>query len=77
MAAAEFRTRGKGRPAKPPKAGRPRRKADGAALSVTVSMGLAERGADGGQVEAVLKAADQALYRAKRAGRDRLARARA
>ena len=77
VAAAEFRTRGKGRPAKPPKAGRPRRKADGAALSVTVSMGLAERGADGGQVEAVLKAADQALYRAKRAGRDRLARARA
>ena len=75
VAAAEFRTRGKGRPAKPPKAGRPRRKADGAALSVTVSMGLAERGADGGHVEAVLKAADQALYRAKKAGRDRLARA--
>ena len=44
VAAAEFRTRGKGRPAKPPKAGRPRRKADGARLSVTVSMGLAERG---------------------------------
>jgi diguanylate cyclase (GGDEF)-like protein len=42
-------------------------------LSVTISMGVAEP--DGGQTPAqVLKAADEALYRAKRGGRNRVSR---
>ncbi len=44
----------------------------GRPLKVTVSLGVAERNAKRGRPEEVLKAADQALYRAKRAGRNRL-----
>ena len=43
-------------------------------LSVTVSMGVAERGADHETPALVLKAADEALYRAKQAGRNRVSR---
>jgi diguanylate cyclase (GGDEF)-like protein len=43
-------------------------------LSVTVSMGVAERGAGGDTPALVLKAADEALYRAKQAGRNRVSR---
>jgi diguanylate cyclase (GGDEF)-like protein len=41
-------------------------------LSVTVSIGVAARSARHDQPEAVIKAADKALYRAKRAGRNRV-----
>lgn len=39
-------------------------------LSVTISIGLAERNADSKTPENVIKAADQALYRAKKSGRN-------
>jgi diguanylate cyclase (GGDEF)-like protein len=42
------------------------------AVSVTVSMGVAERSDRHDHPEAVIKAADKALYRAKRAGRNRV-----
>ena len=56
--------RSKGRKAK--KARRPRK------LSVTVSAGLADSEGKDGSPEAVLKRADEALYEAKRAGRNRV-----
>lgn len=40
--------------------------------NVTISIGLASRDADHRRPEAVLKAADNALYRAKKAGRNRI-----
>jgi diguanylate cyclase (GGDEF)-like protein len=39
---------------------------------VTVSIGLADAGRRGATPAGVIKAADQALYRAKRAGRNRV-----
>ncbi len=41
-------------------------------LSVTVSMGVAEPSPNGQEAEQVVQAADKALYRAKRAGRNRV-----
>jgi diguanylate cyclase (GGDEF)-like protein len=41
-------------------------------VSVTVSIGVAERGDRYDHAEAVIKAADKALYRAKRGGRNRI-----
>ncbi len=41
-------------------------------LSVTVSIGVAEPGPKGRDVEQVIQAADKALYRAKKAGRNRV-----
>jgi diguanylate cyclase (GGDEF)-like protein len=41
-------------------------------LSVTVSIGVAEPGPKMGEVEQVIQAADKALYRAKKAGRNRV-----
>jgi diguanylate cyclase (GGDEF)-like protein len=41
-------------------------------LSVTVSIGVAESGPQTREVEQVIKAADKALYRAKKAGRNRI-----
>ncbi|HWQ37936.1 MAG TPA: GGDEF domain-containing protein [Burkholderiales bacterium] len=46
--------------------------ADPDALSVTVSIGVAERGESLTKPAAVIKAADEALYRAKQAGRNRV-----
>lgn len=44
-------------------------------LAITVSVGLASFPRDGGTVETLLHAADLAMYRAKEAGRDRVAEA--
>ena len=60
------KSRPKNQPAKAPKqVGRNR-------LAVTVSIGAAERGGTATRSEAVVKAADQALYRAKHSGRNRI-----
>jgi len=45
---------------------------DGQPLRVTVSIGVAALGPEANDGPALLKAADEALYRAKRAGRDRV-----
>ena len=53
------------------KQGRQRRAGKGASeVSVTISMGVAERGIQHAAPEDVIKAADQALYNAKSAGRN-------
>ena len=41
-------------------------------MSVTVSIGVATLGLDGGDLFELLAAADAALYRAKKSGRDRV-----
>ena len=73
IAEATFTVRSPGRPKKKPKKGGGKA---GAAVSkslkVTVSIGLAERGAGNRQPEEVMKAADKALYRSKKAGRNRV-----
>jgi diguanylate cyclase (GGDEF)-like protein len=43
-----------------------------ATLAVTVSMGVAERGAPGSNADDLLRRADMALYEAKRGGRNRV-----
>jgi two-component system cell cycle response regulator len=45
---------------------------DGPHLTITVSVGVAAYPVDGGTAEDIVRAADQAMYRAKRAGRDRV-----
>jgi diguanylate cyclase (GGDEF)-like protein len=46
-------------------------------LRVTISVGIATLGPDGATTDALLRRADEALYRAKAAGRDRVASASA
>ena len=46
--------------------------ASGVELSVTVSIGIAESSTQTGDANAVIRAADQALYRAKESGRNRV-----
>ncbi len=69
---ASFTVRGGGQRTRDTKGGRRstgrRRK-----LAVTVSIGVAERNGKHTTPESVLKAADKALYRAKKAGRNRVA----
>jgi diguanylate cyclase (GGDEF)-like protein len=71
IAASDFTLRGKDRPRKKPEtpkpAGSPRKK-----ISITVSIGLAERDARHTQPDQVIQVADRALYRAKEGGRNRL-----
>ncbi len=66
-----FTIRSRSRPRKKPRKLTPG-KATGKRLSVTVSMGVAERGGQHGKPRDVLKAADKALYRAKKGGRNRV-----
>ena len=54
------------------KKARGRRGARGKSLSVTISIGCAEREGKTKRTEAVIKAADKALYRAKQQGRNRV-----
>lgn len=49
---------------------------DGTILQVTVSIGLSTLTPDIGRADAMIKAADMALYRAKQGGRDRVCRHR-
>ncbi len=66
-----FTVRGRGR-AKVKTKNKPRKPRRGSRLAVTVSIGVAERNGRYATPEAVLKAADKALYRAKQAGRNRV-----
>jgi diguanylate cyclase (GGDEF)-like protein len=72
IAASGFALRGDDRPPQKPKRIEPR-SAGTTRLPITVSAGVAERGARLATPEDVLRAADDALYRAKHAGRNRVA----
>ncbi|MFI5234793.1 MAG: diguanylate cyclase [Gemmatimonadales bacterium] len=73
VAAAAFTLRGPDRPRRRPRADTPPKLRRSQAVTVTVSIGAAEPG-EGDPPRAVLAAADQALYRAKGSGRNRVAR---
>lgn len=75
VAASRFTVRGADRPRRKPR--RPRRRDNPDRLSVTVSMGVARRQPGEATAEAVIARADAALYRAKRAGRNRIVTGRA
>lgn len=66
-----FTLRGADRPRRKPKSPRAAH-APVRTIAVTVSIGVAERSARHAEPEAVIKAADQALYRAKKEGRNRV-----
>jgi diguanylate cyclase (GGDEF)-like protein len=69
-----FAVRSWTRPREKPEGGRAKTGAATKHLSVTVSIGVAEATGRDDESEAVLKRADQALYRAKKAGRNRVAK---
>jgi len=71
--ASRFAVRRVGRPRTPP-AVKKTKKRPPRRLSVTVSIGVAERSEKAPTGEAVVKRADKALYRAKKAGRNRVAK---
>jgi len=73
VSSAAFVPRGKDRPKKKPKQQSPKKTA-AKALSVTISIGVAEASAKQRTCEQVMIAADQALYRAKQQGRNRVCR---
>jgi diguanylate cyclase (GGDEF)-like protein len=67
--AAQFGLRGKKRPRKPPRNVK-KAKSQPKTVSVTISIGVAEPSKNHSKPTSVLKAADQALYRAKKRGRN-------
>ncbi|MBN1557406.1 MAG: GGDEF domain-containing protein [Lentisphaerae bacterium] len=75
IASRRFTIRGRGRPRRKPESPRPPEKPR-QATTVTVSIGVASRGARYETPREVLEAADRALYRAKAAGRNRVAAAK-
>jgi diguanylate cyclase (GGDEF)-like protein len=70
---ARFTLRAWNRPKRKPKrdAGK-RRKGNKRSLSVTISLGVADSSGAESDPDTVLKKADQALYRAKKKGRNRV-----
>ena len=72
IASRPFVVRSPGRPASKPKKAESRPKTVEKSLKVTVSIGVAERGEKAPTPEAVMKAADRALYKSKKAGRNRV-----
>jgi diguanylate cyclase (GGDEF)-like protein len=68
VAGAEFGLRGRLRPRKPPKKRKKRK--NPRTVSVTISIGVSEPGRSASRPAQVIKAADQALYRAKKKGRN-------
>jgi diguanylate cyclase (GGDEF)-like protein len=68
IAGAQFKVRGKKRPRKAPK--KKTRAKNPKTVSVTISIGAAEPSRDLSKPAEVMKAADKALYRAKRKGRN-------
>jgi len=68
IAGAQFGLRGKNRPKKTPK--KQKRRKNPKTVSVTISIGAAEPGRNLSKPAEVIKAADQALYRAKKKGRN-------
>lgn len=68
----ELVVRNPSRPRRKPSVGQKQRghKKDNITTNVTISIGLASRGSEQKRPEEVMKAADQALYRAKKAGRN-------
>ncbi|MDX1737941.1 MAG: GGDEF domain-containing protein, partial [Alphaproteobacteria bacterium] len=76
LADTPFFIRSKDRPKKEKKGQEKRSKAKksdkGKTVGVTISIGMAVKGRDHGDPMAVLKSADEALYRAKKAGRNRI-----
>ena len=69
---ATFSLRSWNRPRKKPDQTKPKKKRRTRKLSVTVSLGLSDSSTKGASPEAVLKHADEALYRAKKDGRNRV-----
>ena len=70
IASAGFTVRGKARPRK--KGAKPVKASD-KVVEITISIGAAERQGEKRSAQAVIKAADTALYQAKRGGRNRVA----
>jgi diguanylate cyclase (GGDEF)-like protein len=70
IANAGFTVREKQRPAEKPQK---QRKGSGKTVQITISIGVAQRDDESRDPEAVIKAADKALYRAKKGGRNRVA----
>jgi GGDEF domain-containing protein len=76
IAETAFHLRGKGRPLRKPKRGRPAgRGRDAGAIPVTVSIGVAASDQRYASPPQVMEAADKALYRAKEEGRNRVCKA--
>jgi diguanylate cyclase (GGDEF)-like protein len=76
IAEAKFVVRGKDRPRKKPQQGKPKKQAGPEAgkqtVQITISIGVADNAGTEGAPEEVMKAADKALYRAKKKGRNQV-----
>ena len=68
-----FMLRNKKRPKTKQQGGTPRKQRDATPLTITISIGLAERSQDLATADKVIKHADKALYKAKKNGRNQVA----